>query len=100
MEQLGLETSSHDGYLLSWTVAASLTIRLNDLAILCCELTSPCVTLAEEWLGALYSLCCYDTGYAHGKLVTEVGIADALVDILILNYYNLYIIYGTTLRSI
>ena len=34
--------------------------RLNDLAILCCELTAQCSSLAPEWLGALYSLCCAD----------------------------------------
>lgn len=36
------------------------TDRLNDLAILCCELTAQCSTLSQEWLGALYSLCCAD----------------------------------------
>jgi mediator of RNA polymerase II transcription subunit 12 len=34
--------------------------RLNDLAILCSELTAQCSSLAPEWLGALYSLCCAD----------------------------------------
>ncbi len=36
------------------------TDRLNDLAILCCELTAQCTSLAPEWLAALYSLCCAD----------------------------------------
>ena len=48
------------------------TDRLNDLAILCCELTAQCGSLAQEWLGALYSLCCStDTSYVD--LLSQVS---------------------------
>lgn len=32
--------------------------RLNDLAILCAEMTACCNSLASEWLGVLLALCC------------------------------------------
>ncbi|KAJ8951793.1 hypothetical protein NQ318_019766 [Aromia moschata] len=32
--------------------------RLNDLAIMCAEMTACCNTLASEWLGVLLTLCC------------------------------------------
>lgn len=32
--------------------------RLNDLAIMCAEMTACCNALAPEWLGALLALCC------------------------------------------
>lgn len=39
--------------------------RLNDLAIMCAEMTACCNSLASEWLGALLALCCpmYHPGY-------------------------------------
>lgn len=32
--------------------------RLNDLAIMCAEMTACCNSLASEWLGVLLTLCC------------------------------------------
>lgn len=32
--------------------------RLNDLAIMCAEMTACCNSLAAEWLGVLLTLCC------------------------------------------
>lgn len=32
--------------------------RLNDIAIMCAEMTACCNSLASEWLGALLALCC------------------------------------------
>lgn len=32
--------------------------RLNDLAIMCAEMTACCNSLASEWLGVLLALCC------------------------------------------
>lgn len=32
--------------------------RLNDLAIMCAEMTACCNSLVPEWLGALLTLCC------------------------------------------
>lgn len=31
--------------------------RLNDLAIMCAEMTACCNSLASEWLGVLLALC-------------------------------------------
>lgn len=31
--------------------------RLNDLAIMCAEMTACCNALVPEWLGALLALC-------------------------------------------
>jgi len=51
------------------------TDRLNDLAILCCELTAQCSTLSQEWLGALYSLCCADK-QIYSSLHAQVNLKD------------------------
>ena len=51
------------------------TDRLNDLAILCCELTAQCSTLSQEWLGALYTLCCADK-QSYGSLHAQVNFRD------------------------
>lgn len=32
--------------------------RVNDIAILCAELTGYCKSLSAEWLGVLKALCC------------------------------------------
>lgn len=54
---------------------ADETDRLNDLAILCCELTAQCSTLSQEWLGALYSLCCADK-QIYGSLHAQVNLKN------------------------
>jgi len=51
------------------------TDKLNDLAILCCELTAQCGSLAQEWLGALYTLCCF-TETSYGDLKAQVNLTD------------------------
>lgn len=43
--------------------------RLNDLAIMCAEMTACCNSLAAEWLGVLLTLCC---PVAHPGYYTDV----------------------------
>jgi hypothetical protein len=43
--------------------------RLNDLAIMCAEMTACCNSLASEWLGVLLALCC---PIAHPGYYTDV----------------------------
>lgn len=38
--------------------APVLPPRVNDIAILCAELTGYCKLLSAEWLGVLKALCC------------------------------------------
>ena len=51
------------------------TETLNNLAILCCELTAQCSTLAQEWLGALFALCCANDS-AYVDLLTRVNLME------------------------
>ncbi|XP_071052506.1 mediator of RNA polymerase II transcription subunit 12 isoform X3 [Onthophagus taurus] len=58
--------------------------RLNDLAIMCAEMTACCNTLASEWLGALLALCCpmshpgYYTDVLGQLDIQDVSIHNAL----------------------
>ena len=64
------------------------TDKLNDIAILCCELTAQCPPLASEWLGAMFALCCdsadsmtADTGPfgSYLDLHTRISLADPAI---------------------
>jgi len=55
------------------------TETLNNLAILCCELTAQCSTLAQEWLGALFALCCANDS-AYVDLLARVNLMDPIHD--------------------
>ena len=50
--------------------------RLNDIAILCAELTSSCTSLCCEWLGVLKALCC-SSNHACGfiDVLTQVDVS-------------------------
>lgn len=54
--------------------------RLNDLSIMCAEMTACCNTLAAEWLGALLALCCpmSHPGY-YTDLHKNLDIQDASI---------------------
>ena len=57
------------------------TETLNNLAILCCELTSQCSSLAQEWLGALFSLCCPSPNDpSFDDLTSRVNIMEPIHD--------------------
>ena len=56
------------------------TETLNNLAILCCELTAQCSSLAQEWLGALFSLCCPSPNDAFEDLLSRVNIMEPIHD--------------------
>ena len=55
------------------------TDKLNDIAIMCCELTAQCPTLASEWLGALKALCQAEQFAAYHDLVTRVSLSDPAI---------------------
>ena len=55
------------------------TDTLNNLAILCCELTAQCSSLTQEWLGALFSLCCPSPNDpAFDDLLARVNITEPI----------------------
>lgn len=41
----------------NWVCVVSC-VRVNDIGILCAELTAYCRSLSAEWLGVLKALCC------------------------------------------
>lgn len=54
--------------------------RLNDLAILCAEMTACCNSLASEWLGVILTLCCplSHPGY-YTEVLSQLDIQDVSV---------------------
>ncbi|PNF33035.1 hypothetical protein B7P43_G16367 [Cryptotermes secundus] len=51
--------------------------RLNDLAILCAELTACCNSLSAEWLGVLMALCCSSNHSSHFiDVLAQVDVQD------------------------
>lgn len=54
--------------------------RLNDLAIMCAEMTACCNSLASEWLGSLLALCCPTL---HPGYYTDIL---SQIDIQVINY--------------
>jgi len=54
--------------------------RLNELSILCAELTSRCPALSSEWLGLLKALCCssnHNCGFV--EILAAVKVSDLSV---------------------
>ncbi|XP_075535912.1 mediator of RNA polymerase II transcription subunit 12-like protein isoform X4 [Dermacentor variabilis] len=51
--------------------------RLNDISLLCAELTASCGLLSAEWLGVLKALCC-SSNHACGfiDVLTQVDVGD------------------------
>lgn len=43
--------------LIVWAVKHFFFLRLNEISILCAELTARCNALSSEWLGVLQALC-------------------------------------------
>ncbi|XP_017476437.1 PREDICTED: mediator of RNA polymerase II transcription subunit 12 [Rhagoletis zephyria] len=50
--------------------------RLNEIAILCAELTAACNTLSEEWIAALQSICNASKNLRYPHLFEQVDIYD------------------------
>ncbi|XP_015794701.1 mediator of RNA polymerase II transcription subunit 12-like protein isoform X2 [Tetranychus urticae] len=51
--------------------------RLNDLSILCAELSSRCPALGSEWLGVLKALCCsYKQNSGFSEVLAQVNVSD------------------------
>lgn len=52
--------------------------RVNDIAILCAELTGYCKSLSAEWLGVLKALCCSSNNGTCGfnDLLCNVDVRD------------------------
>jgi len=49
--------------------------RLNDIALLCAELTAGCSALSSEWLGVLTALC-YSASSCYVDVITQVTAAS------------------------
>lgn len=56
--------------------------RLNEISVLCAELTARCNSLSSEWLGVLQALCCSSN---H-----SCGFIDVLTQIDVSNYKHMY----------
>ncbi|XP_076370100.1 mediator complex subunit kohtalo isoform X2 [Tachypleus tridentatus] len=51
--------------------------RLNEVSILCAELTASCSSLSAEWLGVLKALCCSSNhGCGFIDVLTQVDVGD------------------------
>lgn len=51
--------------------------KLNDIAILCAELTACCNALNTEWLGVLNALCCSPNSSAnYSDVQKQVNVQD------------------------
>ncbi|XP_060562886.1 mediator of RNA polymerase II transcription subunit 12-like protein [Ruditapes philippinarum] len=51
--------------------------RLNEISVLCAELTAKCNSLSAEWLGVLKALCCssnHNCGYID--VLTQIDVSD------------------------
>lgn len=61
-------------------------IRVNDIGILCAELTAYCRSLSAEWLGILKALCCSSNNGNCGfnDLLCNVDVSCAVIIIVYL----------------
>ncbi|XP_071503303.1 mediator of RNA polymerase II transcription subunit 12-like protein [Diadema antillarum] len=51
--------------------------KLNNLSIMCAELTASCTTLSSEWLGVLKALCCSSNhSCGFNDLLCDVDVSD------------------------
>lgn len=54
--------------------------RLNDLSVMCAEMTSCCNSLSAEWLGVLVALCCpISHPNFYMDVLTQVDIQDLTI---------------------
>ena len=54
--------------------------RLNEISVLCAELTARCNSLSAEWLGVLRALCCsssHNCGYID--VLTQIDVSLSVV---------------------
>ena len=50
--------------------------RLNDISILCAELTAKCNSLSAEWLGVLRALCSSSNhNYGYIDVLTQIDVS-------------------------
>ncbi|XP_063967745.1 mediator of RNA polymerase II transcription subunit 12-like protein isoform X1 [Lytechinus pictus] len=80
---LGRQLNDNPGDRYSFVCNALLAIcnadpeKLNNLSIMCAELTASCTTLSSEWLGVLKALCCssiHSCGF--NDLLCNVDVSD------------------------
>ena len=50
--------------------------KLNEMSVLCAELTASCSQLSSEWLSALKALCCSSNPMSYYELLTHVDVSD------------------------
>ena len=55
---------------------ASDVDKLNEMSVLCAELTASCSHLSSEWLSALKALCCSSNPKSYYDLLTQVEVGD------------------------
>jgi len=62
------------------TATSTYPDLVNDIAVLCADITSKCPSLINDWILALQALCCSaqrDLGY--GQLLSKINISEPLV---------------------
>lgn len=53
-----------------------LPFRLNEISVLCAELTAKCNYLSAEWLGVLRALCCSSShNYGFIDVLTQIDVS-------------------------
>lgn len=64
--------------------AMSRPFRVNDIGILCAELTAYCRSLSAEWLGILKALCCSSNNGNCGfnDLLCNVDVSRGFANVL------------------
>ncbi|CAG2169792.1 unnamed protein product, partial [Oppiella nova] len=50
--------------------------KLNEMSVLCAELTASCSHLSSEWLSVLKALCCSSNPKSYYDLLTQVDVSD------------------------
>lgn len=80
LKQLNENPSSRYSFVCNAVPSISVardTDRLNDISLLCAELTANCGALSAEWLGVLKALCC-SSNHACGfiDVLTQVDVSD------------------------
>lgn len=81
--QLNESASNRYSFVCNAVIAVTRDIdndTLNDIAVMCSELTACCNALSTEWLGALIALCgsSKDAGY-YVDLITQVNIQNTAI---------------------
>lgn len=78
-----LKSNTHKHIKLSQCLFLWLYFRLNEMSVLCAELTARCNSLSAEWLGVLRALCCsssHNCGYID--VLTQIDVSLCISEVI------------------